>query len=153
MTKTNQEKVNKEKVDLSALKNGRFVEGDGRRKTSVARVRLYQAQNPQESKIEINGRSLESYFPILNHQKVVKSPFEKLSLEGIFKTTVKVVGGGVSSQAGAVCHGIARALVKVDDSLKKKLRLFGFLMRDPRMVERKKYGLKKARRAPQWSKR
>jgi len=153
MTKTNQEKVNKEKVDLSALKNGRFVEGVGRRKTSVARVRLYQAQNPQESKIEINGRSLESYFPILNHQKVVKSPFEKLSLEGIFKTTVKVVGGGVSSQAGAVCHGIARALVKVDDSLKKKLRLFGFLTRDPRMVERKKYGLKKARRAPQWSKR
>ncbi len=147
------EKVNTEKTKIPNLKKGRFVEGVGRRKTSVARVRLFKAEGNDGGKIEINGKPFEKYFTLGNHQKTVKSPFSKLDLENAFKTTVKVVGGGVSSQAGAVRHGVARALVEFDEEFRKKLRLFGFLTRDPRMVERKKFGLKKARRAPQWSKR
>ena len=147
------EKVNTEKTNASHLKKGRFVEGVGRRKTSVARVRLYKAEGSEGGKIEINGRPFEKYFTLGNYQKTVKSPLEKLDLGNAFRATVKVAGGGISSQADAVRHGIARALIEFNDDLRKKLKLFGFLTRDPRMVERKKYGLKKARRAPQWSKR
>jgi small subunit ribosomal protein S9 len=147
------EKINKDKTKTPILKKGRFVEGVGRRKTSVARVRLFKAEGNDGGNIEINGRPFEKYFTLRNHQKTAKSPLTRLDLGNAFRATVKVVGGGVSSQADAVRHGIARALVKFDEEFRKKLKLFGFLTRDPRMVERKKFGLKKARRAPQWSKR
>jgi small subunit ribosomal protein S9 len=134
------------------VKKSRYTEAVGRRKTAVARVRLFKADEAEAGQITVNERPFEKYFSLGNHQKTVKSPFERLGLD-ILKTSVKVNGGGVSAQAEAVRHGIARALVKMDETLRKKLKQFGFLTRDPRMVERKKYGLKKARRAPQWSKR
>jgi small subunit ribosomal protein S9 len=144
----------KDVIEKSPIsQKGRFVEGIGRRKTSVARVRIFKAEGQDAGKIEVNGKPFNEYFPLINYQKTVRSPLDKLDLGDLFKISVKVKGGGISSQAGAVRHGIARALVKVSQDFKKKLRVFGFLTRDPRMVERKKYGLKKARRAPQWSKR
>ncbi len=138
-----------------------YTEAVGRRKTSTARVRLVRA-TPQSGDgidqaakklITVNDKPLESYFPLQNHQRLIISPFTKADLLTHFKVSVHVQGGGVASQAGAVRHGIARALVSIDETLRKKLKKFGYLTRDPRMVERKKYGLKKARRAPQWSKR
>lgn len=143
-------------------KAGKYTEGVGRRKTSVARVRIVTAPHaPKEgehtetssSHVTVNGKSLETYFPLAQHRKLILSPLSKTDLLGLFVITVSVTGGGISSQAQAVRHGIARALVKHDEQLRKKLKVFGFLTRDPRMVERKKYGLKKARKSPQWSKR
>jgi small subunit ribosomal protein S9 len=121
----------------------------GRRKTSVARVRLV----PGTGNININGRTLEEYFPTLVQQTIVKQPLVATRLLDKFDVIVKVEGGGKSGQAGAVRHGIARALLKTDEELRPVLRKYGYLTRDPRMKERKKYGLKKARRAPQFSKR
>ncbi|HHW91835.1 MAG TPA: 30S ribosomal protein S9 [Firmicutes bacterium] len=123
--------------------------GTGRRKTSVARVRLVAGSG----NIFVNGQPVEDYFPTLVQQTIVKQPLEATKTAGRFDVLVKVEGGGMSGQAGAVRHGIARALLKADESLRPILRKFGYLTRDPRMKERKKYGLKKARRAPQFSKR
>lgn len=123
--------------------------GTGRRKTSVARVILV----PGEGNISINGRQLEEYFPMVAQQALVKQPLEATKTADKFNVVVKVEGGGLTGQAGAVRHGIARALLRADESLRPVLRKMGFLTRDPRMKERKKYGLKKARRAPQFSKR
>lgn len=143
-------------------KSGRYVEGVGRRKTSVARVRIVTATHaPKEGEhtetsspfVTVNKKSLETYFPLPQHRKLILAPLVKADMLGAFVVTVSVTGGGVSSQAQAVRHGIARSLVKHDEQLRKKLKVFGFLTRDPRMVERKKYGLKKARKSPQWSKR
>jgi small subunit ribosomal protein S9 len=145
-------KTHSDKVAV-AIKKGRYTEGVGRRKTAVARVRIFKADATDGGQIIVNEKPLEKYFVIGNHQRTVRSPFERLGLATAFKTTVKASGGGIAAQAEAVRHGIARALVTADEGLRKKLRQYGFLTRDPRMVERKKYGLKKARRAPQWSKR
>ncbi len=123
--------------------------GTGRRKTSVARVRLI----PGKGDIKVNGREFENYFPMQTLQKIVKQPLDLTETTGKFDVFVNVFGGGVSGQAGAVRHGISRALLKADDELRPALKKAGFLTRDPRMVERKKYGLHKARRAPQFSKR
>jgi small subunit ribosomal protein S9 len=123
--------------------------GTGRRKTSVARVRLL----PGGGNIIVNGRSLEEYFPALAHQTIVKQPLEAAGSADKFDVIVKVEGGGWSGQAGAVRHGIARALLSADQAHRSLLRKSGYLTRDPRMKERKKYGLRKARRAPQFSKR
>ena len=123
--------------------------GTGRRKTSVARVRLVAGSG----NIVVNGQPVEEYFPTPVQQTIVKQPLEATKTAGKFDVLVKVEGGGMSGQAGAVRHGIARALLKADESLRPILRKFGYLTRDPRMKERKKYGLKKARRAPQFSKR
>lgn len=137
----------------------KYDEGVGRRKTSIARVRIFVSKKSSSKEgspaqeIEVNGKDFKKYFPIANHQRIVISPFEKADLFGHFSVSVKVNGGGVSSQAQAVRHGIARALIIFNPELRKKLKPFGYLKRDPRMVERKKYGLKKARKAPQWSKR
>ncbi|MFO7295159.1 MAG: 30S ribosomal protein S9 [Caldicoprobacter sp.] len=123
--------------------------GTGRRKTSVARVRLI----PGEGKIIINGRDINDYFGMEPLRIMVRQPLELTGTMGKFDVIAKVDGGGFSGQAGAIRHGISRALLKVDEGFRPVLKKAGFLTRDPRMKERKKYGLKGARRAPQFSKR
>ena len=123
--------------------------GTGRRKTSVARVRLI----PGKGLIKVNGREFDNYFPMQTLQRMVMQPLDLTETAGKFDVHINVFGGGVSGQAGAVRHGISRALLKADEELRPALKKAGFLTRDPRMVERKKYGLHKARRAPQFSKR
>ena len=121
----------------------------GRRKSSVARVRLV----PGEGKIVINGRELTNYFGLKTLELIVNQPLEITETKGKYDVLVNVIGGGISGQAGAIRHGIARALLNVDADYRPVLKKAGFLTRDPRMKERKKYGLKSARRAPQFSKR
>ncbi|MCF6097631.1 30S ribosomal protein S9 [Thermovorax subterraneus] len=121
----------------------------GRRKTSVAKVWL----TPGTGKILINKREFEDYFPLETLRSDVLKPLVVTNTLGKFDIIASVKGGGISGQAGAVRHGIARALVQVDEAYRPMLKKEGLLTRDPRMVERKKYGLKKARRAPQFSKR
>ena len=128
----------------------RYFEAVGRRKTSVARVRLF---TQGDKDITINGKPLETYFSSLELQQIFLSPLEKMKCLGSFKVSVKLQGGGSHSQAEAARHGIARALVEFNPDFRKKLRRAGFITRDPRVRERKKFGLKRARRAPQWSKR
>ncbi len=123
--------------------------GTGRRKNAVARVRLV----PGTGRVLINGRTMDDYFPMLTLQKMIMAPLNSVDLVGRFDVLVRVGGGGVSGQAGAVRHGIARALLIVDANFRPPLKQRGFLRRDSRMKERRKYGLKKARKAPQFSKR
>ncbi len=123
--------------------------GTGRRKKSIARVRLV----PGEGKLLINDRSIDEYFGLATLKVIVKQPLVLTNTEGKFDVLCKVQGGGFTGQAGAIRHGISRALLKADDEFRAALKKAGFLTRDPRMKERKKYGLKKARRAPQFSKR
>jgi small subunit ribosomal protein S9 len=123
--------------------------GTGRRKEAVARVRIV----PGTGQWTINGRSLDSYFPNKVHQQIVAEPFVTLGAEGNFDVIARIVGGGVSGQAGALRLGVARALILVDPENRPALKKAGFLTRDARVTERKKYGLKKARKAPQYSKR
>lgn len=133
-----------------ATKESQYIEAVGRRKTSTSRVRMLPAQKME---VRINEKSLDEYFPTETMREHVTSP---LTLEGVsqhFSVTVTVHGGGIASQSEAVRHGIARALCAFDPSLRKVLKGLGYVMRDPRMKERRKFGLKKARRAPQWSKR
>ena len=123
--------------------------GTGRRKTSVARVRVI----PGQGNITINGKTLEDYFGRKVLQTIVKQPLVLLGVEGKYDVIANVDGGGNSGQAGAIRHGIARALQVADPSYRPSLKKAGFLTRDPRIKERRKYGLKKARKAPQFSKR
>jgi small subunit ribosomal protein S9 len=123
--------------------------GTGKRKTSVARVIL----RPGDGATWINGRSLEEYFPRASHRIAVMSPLKVAGVEGTFDLRVRVGGGGPTGQAGAIRHGVARALVEADPNLRVPLKREGFLTRDARKVERKKAGLHKARKAPQFSKR
>ena len=123
--------------------------GTGRRKKSIARVRLV----PGEGKITINKRDIEIYFGLDTLRYIVKQPLELTGTGSSYDVLVNVNGGGLTGQAGAIRHGVSRALLKVDANLRGELKKAGFLTRDPRMKERKKYGLKKARRAPQFSKR
>ena len=125
------------------------VGATGRRKEAIARVRLV----PGNGQWTINGRSLEDYFPNKVHQQIVNEPLKTLDVADRYDVLVRVQGGGVSGQAGAVRLGIARALTQTDDDARPPLKKAGFLTRDPRAKERKKYGLKKARKAPQYSKR
>jgi small subunit ribosomal protein S9 len=126
-----------------------FNSGTGRRKTAVARVRLL----PGEGEIVINGRSLAEHFGAAIDEAEIRLPFRVTSTDGRYNAMVKVEGGGVTGQAGAVRHGIARALLEIDPDHRLLLRQAGLLTRDPRMKERKKYGLKRARKAPQYTKR
>ena len=127
-----------------------YFYGTGRRKSSVARVRVYQGSG----KITVNDRSLEDYFGLDTLKAIVRQPLELTGTNDKFDVVCRVAGGGVTGQAGAIRHGIARALLQYDtDSLRTILKKAGLLTRDPRMKERKKYGLKAARRAPQFSKR
>ena len=123
--------------------------GTGRRKKSVARVRLV----PGEGNVTINDRSIDEYFGLETLKVIVKQPLSITDTLTKFDVICKVIGGGFTGQAGAIRHGIARALLKADEELRPVLKKAGFLTRDPRMKERKKYGLKKARKAPQFSKR
>jgi small subunit ribosomal protein S9 len=123
--------------------------GTGRRKTSVARVRLI----PGSGQVLINKRELEDYFPREDHRKMIFQPFEVTELTGKFDVLVNVSGGGISGQAGAIRHGIARALLQFNPDLRQTLKKAGLLTRDPRVKERKKYGQKGARAKFQWTKR
>jgi small subunit ribosomal protein S9 len=123
--------------------------GTGKRKTSVARVIL----RPGDGKTWINGRTLEEYFARPGHRRMVLAPLDVAGASGTYDLRVRVHGGGISGQAGAVRHGVARALVEADPELRVPLKRQGFLTRDARIVERKKAGLHKARKAPQFSKR
>ena len=126
-----------------------YFYGTGRRKSSVARVRLY----PGNGSVTINGRDIDEYFGLDTLKLIVRQPLALIGTEGAFDVVCTVAGGGVSGQAGAIRHGISRALLQVDEEYRPVLKKAGFLTRDPRMKERKKYGLKAARRAPQFSKR
>lgn len=129
-------------------KSGRYTEAVGRRKTAIARVRIMAGTG----KVTVNGKSLKDYFTLPRLVADAKSPIEQLKL-GDYDVQVNVKGGGIHAQAGAVRLGLSRAIVAASPDWKPRLRTMGYLTRDSRMVERKKYGLNKARRAPQWAKR
>ena len=128
----------------------KYSYGTGRRKSSVARVRVYENGT---GSIIINGRDIDEYFGLDTLKLIVRQPLVSTDLLGKVDVVVSVCGGGVSGQAGAIRHGISRALLTVNPEFRGTLKAAGFLTRDPRMKERKKYGLKAARRAPQFSKR
>jgi len=151
--------VKKEEVTIKAPKetktsksifSGKYISAIGRRKTAIARVRLFSNGKNQ---VVVNGKEYRDYFQVESMQNKVREPIEKMKLVEKFDVSVVVKGGGVDSQAEAVRHGIARALIGFDETLKKRLRKEGLLTRDSRMKERKKPGLKRARKAPRWSKR
>ena len=126
-----------------------YYQGVGKRKTAIASVRL----SPNDDKIVVNGKTVEQYFPRVALQIAVVRPLQVTEMTGKFGVSVKVLGGGVAGQAAAVAHGIARALVVNNEELRPVLRHAGLLTRDSRVKERKKYGLKRARKAPQYTKR
>ena len=128
----------------------KYYYGTGRRKSSVARVRVYENGT---GSIIINGREIDNYFGLDTLKLIVNQPLVAADLVGKVDVVVTVAGGGVSGQAGAIRHGISRALLQLNPEYRATLKAAGFLTRDPRMKERKKYGLKAARRAPQFSKR
>ena len=127
-----------------------YLYGTGRRKSSVARVQLYQGGT---GSITINGRDIDEYFGLETLKMVVRQPLNATETLGKVDIVATVSGGGVTGQAGAIRHGVSRALLLLDENNRPALKAAGFLTRDPRMKERKKYGLKAARRAPQFSKR
>jgi small subunit ribosomal protein S9 len=134
---------------MAETKTEKYIEAVGRRKTSVARVRLTPAA---KNSITVNEKELHQYFPVEEMQIISRQPFlENISEK--FAVTAKLNGGGIHSQSEALRHGIARALVKSNEQLRKPLKKEGMLKRDPRAKERRKFGLKKARKAPKWSKR
>jgi small subunit ribosomal protein S9 len=137
-------------VSKTKTKSGPAVPGaTGRRKEAVARVRLM----PGTGQFRVNGRSLEEYFPTRAHRMIVLTPLRIAEREKDFDIVARISGGGISGQAGALRHGISRALLEVDPDLRGSLKAEGLLTRDAREKERRKYGLKKARKAPQYSKR
>lgn len=140
------EKQKKEEAE----KPGKYLEAVGRRKTAIARVRLF---TKGEKVFLVNEKPLENYFPTSELRKTVQSSLEKMKCLDKFRILVVTKGGGLSGQAEAIRHAIARALILFNPDFRKRLKKAGFLKRDPRMKERKKFGLKRARRAPQWAKR
>lgn len=135
---------------VAKAQKNRYIETIGRRKTSTARVRITPAV---KTSFVINEKELATYFPTEELQKIVSDPFANTVKGDNYAVSVLVSGGGIHSQAEAVRHGISRGLVSVDEGDKTKLKQAGFLKRDPRSKERRKFGLKKARKSPQWSKR
>ena len=141
----------KKKVSETAEKeNQRYIECVGRRKTATARVRLFQTG---DKSITVNGKDYKTYFSDPAGQNTVSAPLEVMKQGDKFKITAQVLGGGVTAQAEAIRHGIARALEEFNPEFRKRLKKVGYLTRDPRMRERKKFGLKRARKAAQWAKR
>ncbi|KKR88786.1 MAG: 30S ribosomal protein S9 [Candidatus Wolfebacteria bacterium GW2011_GWA2_42_10] len=147
------EKISKTKIakeeKTAPAKKEHYFEAVGRRKTAIARVRLYTRKNG----FIVNEKDPAKYFPLLSQRKEIIAPIEKMKIGDKLGVIVRVKGGGLSAQAEAVRLGIARALVKFNQDFKKRLRRVGYLTRDSRMVERKKYGRHKARRGHQWRKR
>ena len=137
-------------MEQSLIKKGGYIETVGRRKTASARVRISEAT---KNSITVNDQDVNEYFKTDNLRKIATEALAVSKTPGKFKITVKVVGGGINGQAEAVRHGISRALIVDDKLLRGTLKKVGFLKRDPRAKERRKFGLKKARKAPQWSKR
>jgi len=130
----------------------KYFSAVGKRKTSVAQIRIYKSKK-SEFEMVVNGREISNYFPVARLQTLIMSPLAAVGQGNTFSISVKVSGGGMNSQAEAIRLGISRTLVKMDETLRKQMKDLGFLTRDSRIVERKKPGLKKARRAPQWAKR
>lgn len=144
-------KVKKEiKKKKPKIEKEKYIEGVGRRKTAVARVRLF---TKGKKTFTVNEKPIDEYFPTLEMRQIAKAALEKMKSLDRFRVSVRVKGSGLHAQAEAVRHGTARALVKFNPDYRKRLKRAGFLTRDPRMRERKKFGLKRARRAPQWQKR
>jgi small subunit ribosomal protein S9 len=150
-----QEEETQEVITFPKIGKDKYIEGIGRRKTAVARVRIYDAsKKTKDFEIIVNGKDYKDYFSnLIEFIKIVNAPLRKLKAFGIYKVSVKVKGGGLRGQAEAIRLGLSRALVKLNPEWRPRFRKAGFLTRDPREVERKKYGLKKARKAPQWHKR
>lgn len=148
ITKTEKKEVKKE-IEKPKEKD-KYLEAVGKRKTAVARVRIFTRG---ERAFLVNQKPLEKYFPIVDLQKIAQASLDKMKCLDKFRVETLVKGGGLSSQAEAIRHGTARALTLFNLDFKKRLRRAGFLTRDSRMRERKKFGLKRARRAPQWQKR
>jgi len=143
------EVVSEESSAVEKESRDRYFEAVGRRKTATTRVRLYT----KGTGVLVNGKDYKVYFPLPNLQKIIDDPLRKMKNLERFKITAHVSGGGVNAQAEAIRHGISRALVVFNTDFKKRLKRAGYLKRDPRRKERKKYGLKKSRKAPRWSKR
>lgn len=140
-----------DKKETTKEKADRYVEAVGRRKTSVARVRIFSKSKPE---FLVNDKQVNVYFLTAELRNIIEDPIKKMKAsEDKLKITVKISGGGIHSQAEALRHGISRALIKMNPDFRKRLKKAGFLTRDARMKERRKFGLKKARKAPQWSKR
>jgi len=147
-------KIEKKKsVEKAAETADKYFYAVGRRKTSVAQVRVYSEKKAGKDGLIVNKRKMKEYFPTLALQNIFLDALRTTGTQNKLRVSVLVKGGGLSGQAKAIRLGIARALVKLDESFKKSLKSAGFLTRDSRIVERKKPGLKKARRAPQWQKR
>ncbi|MFH0969408.1 MAG: 30S ribosomal protein S9 [Patescibacteria group bacterium] len=148
-TKKTEEKVKEEpKKEIE-----KYFYAVGRRKSSVAQVRIYLSEKAGDSDFIVNNKKAKEYFPTSSLQNVIFAPFKSVGTQGKFKFSVLAKGGGIKGQAEATKLGISRALVKYNEEFRKTLKDLGFLTRDSRVVERKKPGLKKARRAPQWAKR
>ncbi len=128
----------------------KYIEGIGRRKEAIARVRITPSK---KTDFKINEKTLSNYFDKEELQKICQAPFNEIDLSQKFSTSVHISGGGIKSQAESIRLGISRALVEFDENLRKELKKLGYLKRDPRVKERRKFGLKKARKAAQWSKR
>lgn len=135
---------------MAEMIKGEYYYGMGRRKTAVARVRIFPNG---DGNIIVNGKAAQTYFGLASHMATISAPLRALDLNNTYTLTVRVVGGGTSGQAGAIRHALARALVRMNPENKAAMRKAGYLTRDPRMKERKKPGLKRARKAPQYTKR
>jgi small subunit ribosomal protein S9 len=147
---TKKENIEKDNIKKEIAENSKYFYAVGRRKSAVAKVKLFKAE--KDNTLTVNGRTLSEYFPLTSQQDLAKDPFQ-MAGENRFNAEIKAFGGGISAQAQAIRLGISRALVIFDETLKKSLKDKGYLTRDSREVERKKAGLKKARKAPQWAKR
>ena len=155
-------KAKKVEKPKPAPKLEKYYQAEGRRKTAVARIRLFTSKvKSQKGELgrslaqvfSVNEKNLEQYFPTSELRQIAQSSLEKMKCLDKFRVSIRVRGGGLKAQAEAIRHGIARALVLFNPDFRKRLKAAGFLTRDPRMRERKKFGLKRARRAPQWQKR
>ena len=144
---------------MAKINNIKYFEAVGRRKTSVARVRLFEESLPvgkvgtSSPQISVNDKPHTIYFPTAPLKKIAEEALKAAHIEGNYRVSAKLSGGGIHSQAEALRHGISRVILKINPEERKSLKQLGFLKRDPRMKERRKFGLKKARKAPQWSKR
>ncbi len=146
------ESKTKKKIEKK-VKDEKYFEAVGRRKTSVARVRFFPEIKLAKSEYVVNEKDVNIYFPTKELQRIVESPLKRVKVLGKYKISVKVAGGGIHSQAEALRHGVSRALIVFDPEFRKILKKAQFLTRDQRTKERRKFGLKKARKAPQWKKR